>query len=249
MNQLIKEVIINLLKATGIFAVVIAFLYFIGQLVDANGHLFDPYLPLALVAGIVGSSYVLIVRNPQNFLGFVVGIIMSILLGIQFWLTGLEDQTVLYYAIFIPCQVYTMVKWFKGSKYLSSSKYTIPSFLSKRGFSIVLIVFAVIFGLDLFLQKQFMGREINLALVMSAAVVASSTQANILMIRKRTDAWFYWLLFSVTGIIQMICLHNYVTLTLYVLYLFINGSACIAWCKLTPKERYGWLKMFQKDKE
>ena len=243
MKQLLKEVALNILLATGIFVLVAVFLYFCGLVFNEDGSLQDKLLPLEMVAGIIGSAYVLIVRNPQNFFGFIIGITMSLLLGVQFYLQGLSEQTILYYAVFIPCQIYTMVKWFKGSKQPQNSKYTIPSFLSIRGFIIVILVFIAIMMAVLFFLKN---GDFSLAAVMSAAVVASSTQANFLMIRKRTDAWFYWLIFSVTGIIQMICLANYVTLTLYVLYLIINGSACIAWCKQTPKERHGWLKLFEK---
>lgn len=242
MKQLFKEVLINICIATGIFALVTIFLYFCGLVVGADGHLIDRLLPLELIAGIIGSSYVLIVRNPQNFLGFVVGITMSLLLGIQFYLQGMLEQTLLYYIVFIPCQIYTLYKWVQGSKNSGDSRYAIPSFLETKGFLLMLALFAVIMAAVLL----FITNEVTLATVMSAAVVASSSLANLLMIRKRTDAWIYWLVFSVTGIIQMICLHNYVTLTLYVLYLFINGNACIAWCRQTPKENYGWLKMFSK---
>ncbi len=238
MKQLFKETILNLLLATGIFALVVIFLYICGLVVNEDGTLQDSLLPLEMIAGIIGSAYVLIVRNPQNFLGFIVGIIMSILLGIQFYLQGMPEQTMLYYAVFIPCQIYTLIRWAKGSKEPKNSKYSKPSFLSVRGFLIGIGAFILIMMAVIFLLQR---GEQTLATLMSAAVVASSTQANFLMIRKRTDAWIYWLIFSVTGIIQMICLANYVTLTLYVLYLFINGSACFAWCKQTDADRRGWL--------
>ena len=90
MKQLFKETILNLLLATGIFALVVIFLYICGLVVNEDGTLQDSLLPLEMIAGIIGSAYVLIVRNPQNFLGFIVGIIMSILLGIQFYLQGIH---------------------------------------------------------------------------------------------------------------------------------------------------------------
>lgn len=243
-----KEVAANLLIAIAIFVGVVVLLYFLGLVVDGSGQLLNRWLPLELAAGVIGSAYVLTVKNPNNYFGFVLGVIMSILLAIQFYVestpeNNMKDQTLLYCAIFIPCQLLTLVKWISASKGTSKDdKHSIPSFMGVKGLFIGIFIFADIIVLDmLVLQPCF-----NLANLMSACVVASSAQANFLMIRKRTDAWFYWLLFSVTGIIQMICIQNYVTLTLYIVYLFINGSACIAWCKQTPPERRGWLTSFWK---
>lgn len=247
-GKLLKEVAANLLIAIAIFVGVVVLLYFLGLVVDGSGQLLNRWLPLELAAGVIGSAYVLTVKNPNNYFGFVLGVIMSILLAIQFYVestpeNNMKDQTLLYCAIFIPCQLLTLVKWISASKGTSKDdKHSIPSFMGVKGLFIGIFIFADIIILDmLVLQPCF-----NLANLMSACVVASSAQANFLMIRKRTDAWFYWLLFSVTGIIQMICIQNYVTLTLYIVYLFINGSACIAWCKQTPPERRGWLTSFWK---
>lgn len=242
-GKLLKEVAVNVLIATAIFVGVVVLLYFLGLVVDGEGHLLNRWLPLELAAGIIGSAYVLTVKNPNNYFGFVLGVVMSILLATQFFVestpeNNMKDQTLLYCAVFIPCQLLTLVKWISASKGTSkSSKHAIPSFMGVKGLFIGLFIFADIIIIDmLVLQPCF-----TLANLMSACVVASSTQANFLMIRKRTDAWFYWLMFSVTGIIQMICIQNYVTFTLYIVYLLINGTACIAWCKQTPRERRGWL--------
>lgn len=241
--KLLKEAIINLLIATGIFVGVVLLLHCLGLVFDEAGNLQNRYLPLEMVAGIVGSAYVLTVKNSNNYLGFVLGICMSILLAIQFFVEGFKDQTLLYCAIFIPCQILTLVKWISASKGTNKdSKYAVPSFMGVKGLFIGLFIFIDIIILDLLILQD----QINLATIMSACVVAASTEANFLMIRKHTDAWFYWVAFSIFGIIQMIAIQNYVTLTLYVLYIFINGAACIAWCKQTPKDRYGWLKHFIK---
>ncbi len=242
-GQLLKEAGINVLIATGIFVGVVALLYFLGLVINEEGSLINPYLPLEMAAGIIGSAYVLTVKNPNNYFGFVLGVSMSILLAIQFFVEGFKDQTILYCAVFIPCQLLTLVKWISASKGNShDSKYAIPSFMGVKGLFIGLFIFIDIIVLDLLVLQD----EITLATIMSACVVAASTEANFLMIRKHTDAWFYWIAFSIFGIVQMICIENYVTLTLYILYIIINGTACVAWCKQTPKERYGWVKTFIK---
>ena len=238
--KLLKEVVINVLFAIAIFAVVVGVLYFLGLVVYKAGSLINKYLPLEIAAGIIGSAYVLTIKNPNNYLGLILGIVTSILLAIQFFFEGFKDQTILYCIVFIPCQILTLVKWISASKGTSKdSQYAVPSFMKLRGLLLGLLIFIVIMGLDLF----FLQKDIVLATIMSACVVAASTEANFLMIRKYTDAWFYWVAFSIFGLVQMICIQNYVTLTLYVLYTLINGSACIAWCKQTPKEKYGWVRL------
>lgn len=244
-GKLLKEVFINLLIATVIFAGVVILLNYLGLVFDEAGNLQNRWLPLEMAAGIVGSAYVLTVKNPNNYLGFVLGICMSILLAIQFFVEGFKDQTLLYCLVFIPCQVLTLTKWISASNGTSKdSKYAVPSFMGVKGVFIGLLIFTLIIIADLVVIQT----EINWATIMSACVVAASAEANFLMIRKHTDAWFYWVAFSIFGIIQMICVSNYVTLTLYVLYIFINGAACISWCKQTPKERYGWVNHFIKEK-
>lgn len=244
-GKLLKEAFINLLIAACIFVGVVVLLHFLGLVFNDAGNLQNKWLPLEMAAGIVGSAYVLTVKNPNNYLGFVLGICMSILLAIQFFVEGFKDQTLLYCVVFIPCQILTLFKWISASKGTSKdSKYSVPSFMGVKGLFFGLMVFILIFVADMVAIQT----EVNLATIMSACVVAASTEANFLMIRKHTDAWFYWVAFSIFGIIQMIAIQNYVTLTLYVLYIFINGAACIAWCKRTPRERYGWVNHFIKKK-
>ena len=84
-GKLLKEVAVNVLIATLIFIGVIVLLHFLGLVVDGDGHLINRWLPLELAAGIIGSAYVLTVKNPNNYFGFALGVIMSLLLAIQFY--------------------------------------------------------------------------------------------------------------------------------------------------------------------
>ncbi len=248
MKQLLKEVVLNLLLSTAIFAVVVLFLQWrnlVGyQPIESLGTTFSPTFQfvLEIAAGIIGTAYVLIVRNPANYLGFPLGIVMSLMLAFQFFLQGFVDETIIYLVVFVPCQVYTLITWIKGSKRSNSEEPFMPTFLSMKGFLLGIAIFVVLMVADLFLlQNMVMGRPINFPLVMSAVVVAASALANFLLIKKKTDAWFYWVLFSIAGTVQLASIGAWVTCTLFTLYIFINGSACIAWCKQTAKENRGWL--------
>lgn len=248
MKQLLKEVGIKLFISAAIFAVVIVFLEWMNivnyQPITKSGITFSANFQfiLEIVAGIIGTAYVLVVKNPANYLGFPLGIVMSILLAFQFFLQGFVDETILYLLVFVPCQIYTLITWIKGSKNTAEQKPFMPSFLKKKGLLLSLLILVVLVLADLFLlQTKVMGRELNFALVMSSLVVGTSTLANFLLIQKKTDAWFYWVIFSIAGTIQLASIGAWVSCTLFVLYIFINGSACLAWIKQTPKENRGWV--------
>ena len=52
----------------------------------------DPAWVVGIPASVIGVAYILTVKDPQNFTGFFAGIIMSILLGVQFLLQSLNDS-------------------------------------------------------------------------------------------------------------------------------------------------------------
>ena len=51
----------------------------------------NPAFLVGIPASILGTAYVLTIRNPRNYLGFYEGIIMSIFLSWQFFLQGSYD--------------------------------------------------------------------------------------------------------------------------------------------------------------
>ena len=71
----------------------------------------DPAWVVGIPASIIGVAYILTVRDPQNYTGFYAGIIMSILLGIQFTLQGGYDSAFLFFLVFIPFQMMSIYKW------------------------------------------------------------------------------------------------------------------------------------------
>ena len=71
----------------------------------------DPAWVVGIPASIIGVAYILTVRDPHNYTGFFAGILMSILLGIQFVLQGGYDSAFLFFMIFIPFQMMSIYKW------------------------------------------------------------------------------------------------------------------------------------------
>ncbi len=237
-QKLWKEAGKNLLIACGIFAGVILFLFLMKLNESIN--------PIAIVSGLLGVSYVLTVKNPANYIGFILGVLSSITLGIQFYLGNMIDWTILYFFIFVPCQIYTFYVWVKGSK-TKSDKPFLPSYLSVKNTILIAGIALVLMVCDLLVANAIKGNDLtinnilptdgkNLCIaIMGAAGVATSIIANLLLIRKKTDAWIYWVIFSIASVVLQLLLEDYVTLTLFVVYTIINANALIAWIKFTPK--------------
>lgn len=236
-KKLFKEAGLNLLISLAIFAVVITFLFCV--------DLHDTIKPIAIVSGLLGVSYVLTIKNPANYIGFVIGILSSFALGIQFFIGKMYDWTFLYFAVFVPCQIYTLYVWLKGSQ-TQNSKPFLPSFLGLKKRMLVLLIAVAMIIVDLFVVNLMQGNGLTLKslqsngqgiwiTLMGATGVASSILANFLLIQKRTDAWIYWVIFSIASVILQLLLKDYVTLTLFVVYTIINANALIAWVKMTPK--------------
>jgi nicotinamide mononucleotide transporter PnuC len=233
---LLKGVLKNSLIAILIFSIVLVFLFLVGLKDNIKG--------IAIASGIVGSAYILTIRNPNNYFGFYLGILSSILLGIQFYLIDNFELFFVYFFIFIPSQAISIYTWKKGNKQDGLSYELNPSFLSFRNFLIVTACFLLLFIADIFIAREVShAPQVSLSIqIFSAIFVAASILANILLIKKKTDSWYYWFIFSIAGIILNILYKDYVTVTLFVIYLLINSEAGLMWIKKTPKENYGWLK-------
>ena len=76
----------------------------------------DPAWVVGIPASIIGVAYILTIRDPHNYTGFYAGIIMSILLGIQFILQGGYDSAFLYFLVFIPFQMMSIYKWSRNKE-------------------------------------------------------------------------------------------------------------------------------------
>ena len=199
---------------------------------------------VGIPASIIGVAYILTIRDPQNFTGFFAGIIMSILLGIQFILQGSYDSTFLYFCIFIPFQMMSIYKW--SHKKDDGGASFEPKFLETiRMWMSVGICLSITVG-DYLLQTyaiQHDGLWDNIAVkLFNGLMIASSFLANYWLIYRKNDAWIYWFIYSAAGIGLFIILGNAFSIVLFIFFLVINSMAGIAWIKGTKKENLGWVK-------
>jgi len=170
---------------------------------------------VGIPASVLGTAYVLTIRNPQNYMGFYLGIAMSLLLAWQFALQGSWDLVVLYVAVFVPFLIRTIVQWSKSADGL------LPTFLSLRQWLLTVVVVVVVVVLDYLWSHSWL----------SAIMITSSILANFWMIYKKVDSWYFWLLYALSGIALFVVLGNLFSVVLFVMMLLVNLSGLIAWLK------------------
>ena len=216
---------ISVLLFAGFFLLLYLIEYFIPSL---KGQFLQWYTPsginwafiVGIPASVIGVAYVLTIKNPQNYVGFYPGILMSLLLAVQFYLQTNYDLTVLYVAVFVPFQIMSLLNWRKATLNPSDGKDEAfaPDFLNIHGFARTFLLSLLIMAIDYVIATKVMSRfsapeiaEIQAAWdgniiikLASGLLIASSFFANYWMIYKKNDAWLCWVLYSIAGIILYI---------------------------------------------
>ncbi len=247
MRDLYIEFFKKLGIAVAIFAIVFAALAIGGRCFGLTLMAWDkPAFRVGFAASIIGVAYVLTVSNPKNYLGFYGGIVMALLLAIQFWLNKQFDLVILYLAIFIPFLTRSIIVWKRGERRASAvDKQTTedlkPAWLNKRALVITLLIACAIVACDYALCTRVIYKdgwdEQILIKLLGAGQICSSALAHYWLIHKKTDAWIWWVIYSVLGIVFYAILPepNIFLVVLSIVFLLVNGSALIAWIKITPR--------------
>ena len=203
---------------------------------------------VGIPASVIGVAYILTVRDPQNYTGFYPGIVMSVLLGIQFLLQEQYDSTFLFFFVFIPFQMMSIYKWSRGKDDGGASFE--PKFLDTPRLLLSVAMLVFITAGDYVLATyafQHNGLADNIAVkLLNGLLISSSFLANYWLIYRKTDSWIYWFIYSVSGIGLFIILGNIFSIVLFCFFLVINSMAGLAWIKATKKENFGWVKIFVK---
>ena len=207
---------------------------------------YDPAWVVGIPASIIGVAYILTVRDPQNYTGFFAGIVMSILLGVQFLLQGGYDSAFLFFMVFIPFQMMSIYKWSRNKE--DGGAGFEPKFLDtpRLILSIALLVFITLGDYVLASVAIYHENLLNNIVIklLSGLLISSSFLANYWLIYRKTDSWIYWLIYSLAGIGLFIILGNIFSIVLFSFFLVINSMAGWAWLKATTKENLGWTKIF-----
>lgn len=248
MKELYTQLGRELLKSCGLFALLFAVLWVVekwepdysGKLLQWSNTAFLVGIP----ANIIGVAYVLTIRNPKNYTGFYAGIVMSILLAVQFYLQGNYDLMVLYLCVFIPFMIRSVMLWKRGQQDTQSAvQEPTPSFTDKRSALISLVVAVVLLVVDYWLQGVMQGNTLsdNIALkIASATTLSASVLANYWLMYQKNDAWIYWVVFSLAGMALFLMIGNMFSTALYIVFLYVNRNAQKVWLAATPDDQFGW---------
>ena len=207
-------------------------------------HWDDAAWVVGIPASVIGVAYILTVRDPQNYTGFYAGIVMSVLLGIQFSLEGAYDSAFLFFLLFIPFQMMSIYKWSRKKDEGGASFE--PKFLDTPRLIMSVAMLVIITASDYILSTLAImndGFMDNMVVkLLNGLLISSSFLANYWLIYRKTDSWIYWFIYSIAGIGLFIILGNAFSIVLFIFFLVINSMAGIAWIKATKPENYGWLR-------
>lgn len=189
---------------------------------------------VGLPASIIGVAYVLTIRNPLNYTGFYPGILMSLLLSVQFFLQTNYDLTLLYLCVFIPFQARSIIQWKRHQPCTDEAK---PQFLSTRMMLLTVFVFMLLFCADWLLVSFMNCGNVNqdclidgwLLKLLGGLMIASSVMANFWLIYRKNDAWIYWIIYSLAGIGFYVVVGNIFSIVLFVFFLIVNSVAAKSW--------------------
>ena len=233
-----------LLLSVGIYAALFVVLLVVERLCEPLRGVLLQWDSAAFIVGIpasvVGTAYVLTIRNPQNYTGFIGGIAMAVLLGTQFALQGNYDLTFLQIGIFIPFMLLSLITWRKKLEATQPTDTTKkpfrPAYLHgwRQGLTLTLALLIIV------ADYAFTTRVLNhdawadqwLLKLAGAVMIASSVMANFWLIYQKMDAWLWWILYSLAGILFYVLLGNIYCIVLFLFYLVINASAFVAWQRL-----------------
>lgn len=192
----------------------------------------------SLVGSLIGVIYVLLIRNPKDYLGYLFGIAMSVCLSLQFALQGQYDLVVLYLCVFVPIQACTFVSWRKNlvTSINGQPAELHPAFMDTKHLLLTILVGIAIWFADYIIVALLHGDALweNVLLrTLSALMIASSCLANYLLLFQKTESWFCWVLFCIVGIVFNYLIGSYFTAIFFIVSAVVNGKALVEWVRIS----------------
>ena len=241
-----KELGKQILLSMGIFSALFLILYIVEWTVPSlSGVLLqwhDSAFVVGIPASVIGVAYVLTIRNPHNYTGFAGGMLMALLLAVQFFLLGSYDLVILQLAVFFPFLLISFVRWRRQTLSPSAAEQPFyPEWLPLGQRIISLLVLAAIIVADyvlatLLIQHNAWSENIVLKLI-GGLMIASSTLANFILIYQKIDAWVWWIVYALSGMIFYALIGNAFSFVLFTVFLLVNGGAGLAWIKASKGQK------------
>ena len=238
-----KEFRKQMLVSLGIFFALFLILYIIEWYVPSLRGTLLKWHDLAFIVGIpasvAGTAYVLTIQNPKNYTGFFGAITMAALLAWQFALWGNWDLVILHFALFIPFQTTSLLRWriqaLESKEQGTRNQDILPSWLNAKGVVFNIVFTIVIVLLDVLFVSWMAGNGFAdnlLSKVMGGLMIAASILANFWMIHKKIDTWIWWIIYTLAGMVIYVLTSNIFTFVLFLITLVLNIKAAIEWIKV-----------------
>ena len=238
----------NTLISLGIYAALFLILYILEWFVPSLRGTLLQWHDLAFIVGIpasvAGTAYVLTIQNPKNYTGFVGAITMAALLAWQFALWANWDLVVLHFALFIPFQTTSLLRWRKqaleSKEQGTRNQDILPSWLNAKGVVFNIVFTIVIVLLDVIFVSWMAGNDFAdnlLSKVMGGLMIAASILANFWMIHKKIDTWIWWIIYTLAGLVIYVLTSNIFTFLLFLITLVLNIKAAIEWIKVVQANK------------
>ena len=234
----------NALTSLGIYAALFLILY-IAELLVPNwqGALLrwnDADFLVGIPASLVGTAYVLTIRNPKNYTGFYGGILLNILLAVQFALQGNLDLVILHTVFFLPFQISALIRWHKQALQPTEDNTPFkPQWLNAKWLVFSFLFFLLVVAADYALITKVIAKnawQADWAIkIFSGGMVAASILSNFLMIYKKIDAWLWWVVYSLAGMVLYALMGNVFSFVLFTMFLIVNGGVGVIWFRLSKK--------------
>jgi nicotinamide riboside transporter PnuC len=202
----------------------------------------DSAFVMGIPASVIGVAYVLTIRNPKNYTGFVGGMVMAVLLATQFFLLGNYDLVILQLAVFFPFMLMSFLRWRRQTLILSDREQPFyPEWLPTGQMLVSLLLLVAIIVADyalatLVIQHNDWSDNIILKLI-GGLMIASSTLANFILIYQKIDAWLWWTVYALAGMMFYALIGNAFSFVLFTVFLLVNGAAGIAWIKASKAQK------------
>jgi nicotinamide riboside transporter PnuC len=202
----------------------------------------DSAFVVGIPASVIGVAYVLTIRNPKNYTGFLGGMVMAVLLATQFFLLGNYDLVILQLAVFFPFMLMSFLRWRRQTLILSDREQPFyPEWLPTGQMLVSLLLLVAIIVADyalatLVIQHNDWSDNIILKLI-GGLMIASSTLANFILIYQKIDAWLWWTVYALAGMMFYALIGNAFSFVLFTVFLLVNGAAGIAWIQASKAQK------------
>ncbi len=225
--DMIRQIAKNALVVTTIFVVIT-----LVALYAQEGFVVDW---VSMIATIMSVTYVVTIRDPRNYLAFLLGALSSFILVFSMW----ESQTngaLTYLLIFLPAQSYSFWVWRKRALLAKRGKTdsgTAPRWQTPRERMLSVVAMLVLMAINVVCINLLSDGYSHIALLFNALFFASSILANVLIVYKLVESGVYWIIFSISGLGMAMSRGeiNLFFILMFVLFLIVNTMLLMSWVK------------------